>query len=474
MKNILILAEGLAAEHFIKKINEKRAGANNYIVVAPSSFPRPEKTVVDMKFHSFDPTSHSKLRELLNRIAFNIIFVVLNSEDETKETLRNIRVVDDKIRVYLLDNWDAFDMQDDESYTQIFNLNQLIGNRLFVNLPNVPRIAQNIGLFEGEIMEVMVPFGSSFAYRHLGSISQVKWKIMALYRDGKLILPTAATMIRPQDTMLTIGKPNVLNNIYQRISNKGGLFPEPFGKNLYVILDMKTDSAHMLNYIYESMYLKERLEGRELVIRVINPGDFNLLNKIKTLKSKTIHIVIDYSEDSVGSIIISDMQKFNIGFIFTSIETFSDKSLASELLDLKKLVYIYGDTPLHTVDTSVILMTEEAEMESISSTSFYISETLDYELLLCNFDPEGDFGSREMIKEHYETISLATNYPITIEEKRANPMRMPNIMDNILQIAPFTKGIESGSILSIFSTKVSDHLLNGTKHPKLLVPVVLD
>jgi len=473
MKNILILAEGLAAEHFIKKINEKRAGDNNYVVVAPPSFPRPQKSVVDMTFHSFDPTSYSKLREVLNRTAFSIIFIVLDSKEETKETLQNIRLDNEKIRVFVLDNWDAFESID-ESYTQVFNLNQLIGNRLFVNLPNVPRVAQNIGLFEGEIMEIMVPFGSSFAYRHLGSISQVKWKIMALYRDGKLILPTSATMIRPQDTMLIIGKPHVLNNIYLRISNKGGLFPEPFGKNLYVIIDMEIDGEHMLNYIYESMYLKERLEGRELIIRVINPGDFSLLNKIKALKCKTIHIVIDYNEDTIGSIIISDMQRFNIGLIFTSIETFSSKRVATELLNLKKLVYIYGDTPLHTIDTSVILMTQEEEMESISSTSFYISETLDYDLLLCNFDPEGDFDSKRMIKEHYETISHATNYPITIEEKRVNPMRMLNIMDNILQIAPFIKGLESNSILSIFSTKTNDHLLNGTKHPKLLVPVVLD
>lgn len=474
MKNILILAEGLSAEHFIKRINEKRTGDNNYTVVTPGEFAKPKKTIVDMEFLSFDPTSYSKLTELLNRTSFYIIFIVLDSENETKEVLHNIRIFNEKIIVYILDSWDAFEAQENTGYTQIFNINQLIGNRLFVNLPNVPKVAQNIGLFEGEIMEIMVPFGSSFAYRHLGSIPQVKWKITALYRDGKLVLPTAATMIHPQDTVLVIGNPHVLNNIYMRIRNKSGQFPEPFGKNLYVIIDMATDSENMINYIYESMYLKERLEDRELFIRVINPGDFNLLSKIKSLTSDTTHIMIDYNEVSIDSVVISDMQIFNIGLIFVSIETFANNGLATELQNLKKLIYIYGDAPLHSIDTSVILMTEEDEMESISSTSFYISETIDNDLLLCNFDPEGDFDSKRTIKEHYETISHATNYPITIEEKRVNPVRMLNIMDNVLQVAPFINGIELNSIFSIFSTKPNDHLLYDTKHPKLLVPVVLD
>ena len=39
-------------------------------------------------------------------------------------------------------------------------------------LPNVPVLAQNIGLKQGEIMEIRIPFGSSYAYRYIGSIEQ--------------------------------------------------------------------------------------------------------------------------------------------------------------------------------------------------------------------------------------------------------------------------------------------------------------
>jgi len=323
-------------------------------------------------------------------------------------------------------------------------------------------------------MEVAIPFGSNFAYRHVGSISQVKWRIVALYRDAKLILPTSATMIKPQDTILIVGKPNILSNVYLRIINKEGLFPEPFGKNLYMILDMSLDAEQVLNYMKEALYMRERLDDRELVIRVLNPGDFALLDQVKSLANGNIEVVVDYDSREITTVITADMQQYNIGLLFISMDTFRGDKLATELFSLKKLVYIFGDTPLYTVTHSVVLMGDEEEMESISSTSFYISETLGFELCLCNFDPEGDFKSRKMIIEHYETLSHATHYPITIEEKKVNPVRALNTMENILQIVPLTYDLETHSFFSKFSTKSKDHLLSNTKHPKLLIPVVLD
>ena len=474
MKHILILADGLSAKHFVNRINHKRTGDNRFVVVTPNpQFPLPEKFVVDIEVHVFDPTSYSKLREVLHINPFSMVFVILDSPEETRESLKNIRIVDEKIRTYLLDHWDVFD-ESDESYTQVFNIHQLIANRLFDHLPNVPLVAQNVGLSEGEIMEVAVPFGSSFAYRHIGSISQVKWRIVALYRNAKQILPTAATMIKPQDTILIVGKPNILNNIYLRVINKEGLFPEPFGKNLYLILDMAFDAGQAINYMHEALYMRERLDGRELIIRVINPGDFKLLDEIKALANGNIEVVVDYASEDVLTTITSDMQRYNIGLLFTSMDTFGGDKLSAELFALKKLVYIFGDTPLYTVTSSVVLMSEDEEMESISSTSFYISETLGFDLCLCNFDPEGDFESRKIIVEHYETLSHATHYPIKIKEKKVNPVRALSEMKSILQIAPLTYDLNTGSLLSLFSTRSKDHLLNSTKHPKLLIPVVLE
>jgi hypothetical protein len=118
-------------------------------------------------------------------------------------------------------------------------------------------------------------------------------------------------------------------------------------------------------------------------------------------------------------------------------------------------------------------MSENEKMESISSTAFDISETLGMSLSLCDFDPEGDFESRKMIIEHYETLTHIFNMEINIEQKVANPIRELANMNNILQIAPFEERLNGDTWRKVISTKVQDFLLTTTKHPKLLVPFAI-
>ncbi len=474
MKQILILADGLAAKHFIDRINLKRVSANSYSIVSPNpEFELPEKKIANMTLHHFDPTSFSKLKKVFSTSRFDMVFILLDNAEDARESLNNIREIDEKIQIYLLDEWDNFgDIEN--SFVQIFNINQLIANRLFDHLPNVPLVAQNVGVVEGEIMEVSIPYESSFAYRHMGSISQVKWRIVAIYRDSKLILPTSATMIKPLDSLLIIGKPQILNNIYTQINGKQGIFPEPFGRDLYIILDMNYDADHALNYINEAMYMQERLTNKQLVVRIMNPGRFDILERIKSFDGEGIEVLVEYSTKSIDNIIMADMQKHNIGLIFSSGDTFINDDLSSVVRDMKKLIYIFGQTPLSLVERSVILMDDDEGMETISSTSFYISQTLGLDLHLCNYDPEGDFESKKMIVEHYETLSNVTHYPVSIEEKKINPIRSLENMKNILQIAPLTYDVDHRSWFSIFSTKLKDHLFDSTQHPKLLIPVIVE
>lgn len=95
----------------------------------------------------------------------------MESREDTKYTLKNIRQIDDKIRVVLLSKWE--DSYDDIENITLIDEYHLVATHLYDNLPNVPVIAKNVGLGEGEIMEMIVPFGSNYAYRHLGSLSSL-------------------------------------------------------------------------------------------------------------------------------------------------------------------------------------------------------------------------------------------------------------------------------------------------------------
>ena len=421
-----------------------------------------------------DPTSFSKLSRIMNETIFSNVFIVMEDIEDARYTLKNIELIDIKMRVMLVNQWDDKSLGKEHENITIVHVDELIAAHLYDNLPNVPLVAQNVGLGRGEIMEIHVPFGSSFAYRHVGSILQRKWKIATIYRDEKQILPTTATMIRPNDTILVVGKPLVLDGVYKTINKRIGLFPEPFGKNIYLILDFRFDKENALIYLNEAMYLLEKLENKLLYIRIIYPNDFTLLDQLKAYEKEDIIISISYDNEEINNLIEFDINEYDVGVIMSSIKSFESDNLNATLYELRKLVYLFGDKLLYNIKTCVVLMSENEKMESISATAFDISESLGLSLMLADFDPEGDFESKKMIIEHYETLTHIFNIKIEIQQKVSNPIRELSNMNEILQIAPFEPHLNTDNFLKFISTKVQDFILTTTRHPKLLVPYALN
>jgi len=475
MKNILILADGSIAKHFIEWLSRKRVTENKYTVVSYTTNTIPEKIGSHIAHFEVDPTSFAKMKHIMSEVRYSEIFIVMENIEDARYSLKNIRLLDETVRVMFLNQWDDDEIKDiiEEENVALINRDEIMAAHLYDHLPNVPVIAQNVGLGRGEIMEILVPFGSTYAFRHVGSILQRKWKIAAIYRDEKQILPTNATMIRPNDTLLVLGKPIVLDGIYKTINKRIGLFPEPFGKDLYLVLDFRYDQENALIYLKECMYLLEKLEDKSLVIRILYPNNFKLIEELKSYESDNLTIFVCYDEKDIKSLVEFDIQEHDIGLVLNSIATFEAEDLKTTLYDLKKIVYLFGDKLLYNVKKCIILMDENEKMESISSTAFDISESLNLELTLADFDPEGEFDSRKIIIEHYETLSHIFNMEITIEQKITNPIREINTREDILQIAPFEKVLSSDNLLNFVSTRVQDFLLTTKRHPKLLVPFAL-
>ncbi|RLA67396.1 MAG: hypothetical protein DRQ78_02765 [Epsilonproteobacteria bacterium] len=409
----------------------------------------------------------------MDETSFSNIFIVMEDKEDVYYVLKNIALMQTKIRIVLVNLWGNDDVGKEYENVTIVHSDNLMAAHLYDQLPNVPLVAQNVGLGQGEIMEVHVPFGSSYAYRHIGSILQRKWKIAALYRDDKQILPSNATMIRPNDTLLILGKPIVLDGVYRTINKRIGLFPEPFGKNIYLILDMRYDHKKALQYISEGIYLCDKLEDKSLFVRILYPNDFALLDELKALGSEKVRISIFYKNEDIKTLIEYDIHEHNIGLVMNSIPSFEADGLKEALYDLKKLIYIFGKVGLCDIQKSVVLMSENEKMESISSTAFDISETLGLGFSLCDFDPEGDFESKNMIIEHYETLTHIFNMDMNLEQKVSNPIRELSAMDQVLQIAPFEEHLRTDKFMKLFSSKIQDFILTTKKHPKLLVPFAL-
>jgi len=474
MKNILILADGSIAKHFLEWIEKKRVAENHYYVTYYKRETLPEKLGKNITLIEADPTSFSKLDKIVSVRKYTIVFIVMQEIDDARYALTNLQLLEDKARVVLVNLWEDEVVGEGMENVALLHIDELVAAHLYDQLPNVPVVAQNVGLGQGEIMEVHVPFGSTYAFRHVGSILQRKWKIAAIYRNDKQIMPNNATMIRPNDTLLIMGKPIVLNGVYKTINKRIGLFPEPFGRDLYLILDLRFDSENALLYLKESIYLLEKLEDKMLYVRMLYPNDFEMMERIKTFESDTVVIMTHYDDQDIDALIEYDIGAYDIGLVLNSIKRFEFDNLQERLYALKKVVYLFGDGLLYDIREAVILMENEKEkMESISSTAFDISETLEIKLSLCDFDPEGEFESKKMIVDHYEILTHIFGMDIHIEQKISNPIRALDKMVDILQIVPFERSLNRYGLLKLISTRVQDFLLTMRKHPKLLVPFAL-
>jgi len=470
MKNILILANGEMAKHFVQWVGKSKIDDNAYYITC--SEPHSDifqSSSSNLNFINIDPTSLMRLKNIMKEQEFYSVFIVMNEKEESLYTLNNIRSINPKIFVVFVSKWDDL-VVDDENIT-LLNLNELLAVNLYEKLPNVPMIAKNIGLGKGEIMEILIPFGSSFAYRHIGSISHRKWKVVAIYRKEKQIFPNSATMLLPNDRLIVIGNPIVLEEVYKRINRRQGVFPEPFGKNLYLIIDMQQSKEEIQIEIDEAIFLKKQLAKTKLYIRFIHIGSLRDFHPYRSLESDSISLLINYKESEIFSDIDYDVSRLDIGVFLLSNGLFFQKNYKKHLYGLMRPIYVFGDKLLYNISEAIVLMGEEAEMESLSTSIFDFSESLGLKLSLCNYNPEGDFEESDKIVEHYESLSKIYNFKINIERKRVNPIRELLKHDEVLHIAPFNKNMKSLSFINFFSTQLNHYFISIKKHPQLLIPV---
>ena len=460
---ILIIADGKVSQSFIKRISLKGISELDYTVISQDK--QIQSPVIE--YIDIDPTSFFRLKEQCIANKFLSVFIIMQNPNEVRVVYKNIRKINQKIRIVLLDIDSDFSELDD-SYTHIVDAVHLLSNRLYHSLPNVPLTAQSIGLNEGEIMEVMVPFASAFSYRHIGAIKQDNWKISAIYRNNELILPKRTTMIRPRDKLILIGRPNVLMSVYRRIRNKQGVFPEPFGKNFYLYLDINEDEEKVIRYIIKAQYLLDKFDNKELIIRVVNPNSMKIVDKIKEFESEKIKIIFSYSQEE-GSI-SDDINKYDIGLILLSTESLMNNNFNKELYEYKKLVYVFGNNKISNIKEVVVTKSEDGEIEEISSVAFYIAEVLGVKLSLRDYSPNGEFEDSKIVIEHFETLAQIHNVEVNIIQERKNPIKAIRKSKNILLAIPFKKEIDF-SFWSFFKRDVNSLLIRTNQHPKLLIPI---
>ncbi len=470
MKNVLILATGDIAKEFVHRVSSSRIKDNHYYISFSTEHMPTKRCLAHINCLDIDPTSYMRLKGVMSDREFRVVFIVMDDKMEASYTLQNVRIINPDILVIFVNSWND-ELNLDYKNLTIIDSNEILASNLYEKLPNVPLIATNIGLGRGEIMEILVPVGSSFAFRHIGSIAHRKWRVVAIYRDEKQILPNSTTMILPNDRLIVMGNSIVLESLYNKINRRQGIFPEPFGRNLYLILDNDSKKEDILLQMNEAVFLSNQLSQTKLYVRLIDISDFDLIKELRIFENEHVSLSLSYRDKEVFHDIDYDISQFDIGLFLVDNRLFFKKNYKKYLYELTRPIYIFGDTSLYNIRDSLVLLDNRLEMEALSSSVFDFSEALGVSLSLCDYNPEGDFEDNRNVIEHYESLSRLYNFRITIEQKRVNPIRELLKHEKILHIAPFSKKIRDTSLVGFLSMELSHYFLSIKKHPQLLIPV---
>ncbi len=472
MKKILIILDGIVAKKLLQRVIETNTGDNSYDVVYMNEAIIPEKRPSNFTFFKFDPTSKSKLAMVLDKDIHVQALIALNSKDEMLNVIKNIKEEKPKMQMSILDYW-GIDLSD--QHINIYKGIDVLANGMVERLPNIPVVAQNIGLKQGEIMEIRIPFGSSYAYRYIGSIEQREWKIFGLYRKQQMIKIKPSLILKPNDVILVIGKPEVLMQVYNAIGKTQGQFPMPFGHNLYLYLDLYLQTIETVKKcVVEVKYLNQVIKNQKLILRITRPTTVDLMGFIKNELGDVNNLIIeiDYGNSGFDALLKKDLKTFDIGLMMISYELFKNKEGISKLVDLRIPILKTGLGDITTIKNSIILLNDTKSYEQISPIIFDVSSQLKLRTKIFNMDPTGQ-SDKSYILDHFENLAKIFGQKVEIISKEKNPIRELKNQKNILQILPLKKDMFLRRKLNRLFYTNSDLLSFDIKeNNQLLIPVV--
>jgi len=468
MKKILIISDGAIGQHFIERVAETYTSENIYYVVQLKAKEFPQANPARFKFYEFDPTSFYKLANLL-KMEFIQVIIAMDNQIDVENTVKNIRVIKKQLRIVILNQWD---MQNEDANILLVNANEILASRLLDYLPNVPVIAQNVGLGKGEIMEVLVPFGSSFVYKHIGVIEQKNWRIVAIYRNRQLLLPSRRRMIQPNDLLLLVGEPSVLKSVYRAIKRELGQFPEPFGTNILLYIDMNRGSyATIKELVRRAVYVHTKFK-HDLIIKIINPNNIELLEHIKEYRDLDIIVDIEYDHGHEQEHFFEDVKQYHVGLIIVSAEMFGSHRVRRTLFEVHVPVLKLANRSFSHVKDAALILSDNRELEKISATIFDISEQMNFNIELYNYIHEHQ-EEKEQVIEHFSNLSTIFSKSIKIIKVSENPILTLKQKENFVQILPFTSKLIPPRFYALFSTDSEKLYFKLDNYHQIFIPVQL-
>jgi len=161
-----------------------------------------------------------------------------------------------------------------------------------------------------------------------------------------------------------------------------------------------------------------------------------------------------------------------IGLVMISSQLFSISPLRQTLYECKVPVLKLSKKPFSKLKESVVVLTDNRDLEKISTTVFDISSQLSFNLELFNFSSEQN-EDKDRIVEHYENLSVIFSKSIKKISQEANPIRFLKQKENFLYCLPFTEKMLDLPLYSLFSTDSEKLYHRLGEYHQLFIPVQL-
>ncbi len=117
------------------------------------------------------------------------------------------------------------------------------------------RVATDVGLGMGEIIETEIMPNSSVIDKPLSLLKPHRWLIAAVYRNNALVVPHRETTLQQGDRVLLVGDPNILPCIARFLATGHSEFPLAYGAGIGILApDSKSDVALEAEYLLRSTH----------------------------------------------------------------------------------------------------------------------------------------------------------------------------------------------------------------------------
>jgi hypothetical protein len=258
-------------------------------------------------------------------------------------------------------------------------------------------------------------------------------------------------MIQPNDLLLLVGEPSVLKSVYRAIKRELGQFPEPFGTNIYIYIDMNIiNFATLESFLQSATYVHDRLKHK-LIIKIVHPNSFNAIWKIKEYANDNIWIDIEYNDTNLEERFFEDVKNYHVGLLIVSKEMFEHYHSRNMFYEAYVPVLKIADKSFADLKDASMILADNRDLEKISSTIFDISEQMDYKIEIYNYMSEHQ-EAKEQVIEHYNNLSTIFSKTVKIIQESQNPITVLKQKENFIQMLPFTKKITQRKIYSLLST----------------------